>query len=123
MDLTLPAAIPPDQIQGGRPPPEQTVPQQSTNFASHRMGKRRRTPSVEARVVETKQKFCGSLENISFTLFTFILIFFHFHFFHPHFLHFHFFHFHFFFFVSSSSVFFYFSLIQPYFLLCSAFFA
>jgi hypothetical protein len=34
------------------------------------MGKESRTPSVEARVVETKQNFSGSLENVLFTLFT-----------------------------------------------------
>jgi hypothetical protein len=43
------------------------------------MGKERaELPSVEARVVETKQKFAGSLENILFTLFTFLLLCFHF---------------------------------------------
>jgi hypothetical protein len=46
------------------------------------MGKERaELPSVEARVVETKQKFAGSLENILFTLFTFLLLCFHFPFF------------------------------------------
>jgi hypothetical protein len=45
------------------------------------MGKKSRTPSVETRVVETKQKFSGSLENILFTLFTFCLPYFHFLFF------------------------------------------
>jgi hypothetical protein len=49
--------------------------------AWHHMGKKSRTPSVETRVVETKQRFSGSLENILFTLFTFCLLCFHFSFF------------------------------------------
>jgi fatty acid desaturase len=44
----------------------------------HHMGKKSRTPSVETRVVKTKKKFSGRLENISTTLFTFCLLCFHF---------------------------------------------
>jgi hypothetical protein len=73
------------------------------------MGKKSRTPSEEARVVETKQKFSGSLENILFALFTFRLLCFHFSFF----------------FSSSSSfvVFLLFILHRFIFLWCSAFLA
>jgi hypothetical protein len=42
------------------------------NTPDHHMAKRSRTLLVEARVVETKQKFSRSLENITFNLFTFL---------------------------------------------------
>ena len=46
-------------------------------FASHRMGKKSRTPSAEARVVETKGKLFGGLEKLflPYSLFSFFLSF------------------------------------------------
>ena len=45
--------------------------------------KKSRTPSVEARVAETKLKLFGSLEKLFFTLFIFLLLCFHFSYIFP----------------------------------------
>jgi hypothetical protein len=60
-----------------------TCPRHPPGKAQHYLGKKSRTPSVKTRVVETKQKFSGNLENITFTLFTFCLLCFHFYSFAP----------------------------------------